>query len=121
MGIQLRMRIAVQNIRLQSPGFTHVQNKPGILDLIRDTIEQEEKGRDYGKEENPFMKCPGFQVGSELIQFCGEITGEGWGSHISASVECRIKVVIRDFRDRKDLCRYVPPLGLPDEIPVSAT
>jgi hypothetical protein len=98
------MRIAVQNIRLQSPWFTRVQNKPGILDLMRDTIDQEEKSWDYYKEEDPFRKRPGFQVGSELIQFSGEITGEGWGSHISASVECGIKVVIRDFRNRNNPC-----------------
>jgi hypothetical protein len=79
---------------------------------MRDTIDQEEKGRYYNKEEDPFRKCPGFQVGSELIHIYGEITGEGRGSHISASVECRIKVVIRDFRDRKDPCRDVSSAGI---------
>jgi len=112
MGIQLGMHIAVQNIGLQSPGFSRVQNKPGILDLIRDTIGQEEQGRYYNKEEDSFRKCPGFQVGSELIHFYGEITGEGWVSHISASAVCRLKVVIRDFSDRNDPCRDVSSAGI---------
>jgi len=115
------MRIAVQDIGLQSPGFTRVQDEPGVLDLIWDIIDQEEKGWDYGKEENPFRKRPGFQVGSELIQFYGEITGKDWVSHISASTECGIKVVIRDFRNRNNPFRgYVSIVGLPEEIHVAA-
>jgi hypothetical protein len=115
------MRIAVQNIRLQSQEFTRIQDKPGILDLIRHTIDQEEKGWDYDKEENPFRKRPGFQVGSELIQFYGEITRKDWVSHISASTECGIKVVIRDFRNRNNPFRgYVSLVGLPVEMHVAA-